>query len=160
MQEPGTCNGSKGYGWRGLEEQAGTRKKTLLPTMRRAMGRTLARGRGEGLRLPTAWGSSGSGWLHHCIFKSWVGEICRKNETTRGGMRGGCRMERWKRMSQHLWWDQPQDEGELKVDVSRLPVTTSVQTLKQCCYYGKDTNKSILEQQTCLLQVYVIILKQ
>lgn len=63
-------------------------------------------------------------------------------------------------MSQYLWWDQPQDEGELKVDVPRLPVTTSVQTLKQRCYYGKDANKSILEQQTCLLQVYMIIVKR
>lgn len=128
--------------------------------MRRAMGRTLARGREEGPAPAHGLGSSGSGWLHHRICKSWVGEICRKNEATRGGMRGGCRMERWKRMSQHLWWEQPQDEGEeLKADLSKLPITTSIQTLKQCCYYGKDANKSILKQQTCLLQVYMIILK-
>ena len=43
--------------------------------------------------------------------------------------------------------------------MSRLPITMSVQTLKQCCYYGKDANKSILEQQACLLQVHMIILK-
>lgn len=47
----------------------------------------------------------------------------------------------------------------MRVDVSRLPVTTSIHTLKQCCYCGKDANKSLLEQQTCLLQVYMIILK-
>lgn len=65
-------------------------------------------------------------------------------------------MERWKWVSQHPWWEQLQDEGEVvRVDVSRLPVTTSIQTLKQCCYCGKDANKSILEQQTCLLQVYM-----
>lgn len=63
-------------------------------------------------------------------------------------------------MSQHSWWEQLQDEGEaVRVDASRLPVTTSVQTPKQCCYYGKDAKKSILEQLTCLRQVYMIILK-
>lgn len=41
---------------------------------------------------------------------------------------------------------------------SRLPVTMSVQTLKQLSYYGKDANKSMLKQQTCLHQVYMIIL--
>lgn len=62
-------------------------------------------------------------------------------------------------MSQHLWWEQLQDEAEARVDMPRLPITTSIQILKQHCYCGKDANKSPLEQQTCLLQVYMITLK-
>lgn len=57
MQEPDTCNGSEGYGWKGVEgRKEGKEGKSLSPTKRSGMGRTLLGGR-EGLCLPKAWGA-------------------------------------------------------------------------------------------------------
>lgn len=55
----------------------------------------------------------------------------------------------WKGGNGCPWWAQSQDKGEeMRVDMSRLLVTMGVQILKQCCYYGEDTNIQTTELST------------
>lgn len=78
MQEPDTCNGSEGYGWKGVEGQVGTRKESLS-YQEKWDGENFVGGQ-RGPAPAQGLGSSGSGWLQHCVCKSWAGEICRTNK--------------------------------------------------------------------------------
>lgn len=115
-QLTGACKSQVAVSAMGGEDRLGLGKKKPLSCQDKWDGKNF----GGWQRWPVSahsLGSSGNDWLQHRTCKSWAGETCRASETTEGRW-GGCRMERWKWMSQHLWWEQLQQK-ELMTEKQR-----------------------------------------